>query len=157
MMETYEQAERRARARRRNLLIILVGLGALLVFTYVGSNLEDWLPQKPTAATQIAQIGPYQVTLLVAPNPPQTTDAANLTIELARTDTSQLVKNATMIVENDMETMDMGTGRDQARLQANGSYLAHLPFTMGGPWQVRVLITVPGAQPFTATFEVTAQ
>lgn len=103
------------------------------------------------------QAGPYQITLLVSPNPPVITNPANLTIQIVKTNTRQLVTNATVVLENNMQTMDMGTGRDEAKLQDDGSYLAHLQFTMGGPWQVRVSVTVPGEQTVSATFEVTAQ
>ena len=60
-------------------------------------------------------------------------------------------------LENNMEAMDMGIARHQARLQNNGSYLARLPFTMGGIWRVDVLITIPNTQAVSATFEVTVQ
>jgi hypothetical protein len=143
--------------RRRNILVILLGLGGLFAITLIGTNLESILPRHATAANQVVQAGPYQITLLVSPNPPHTTDPANLTIQIVKKDTQQLVTNATVVLENNMQAMDMGTGRDQARLQDDGSYLAHLPFTMSGPWQVRALVTVPGSQTIAATFDVTAQ
>jgi hypothetical protein len=143
--------------RRRNISVILLGFGFLFVITLLGSNLESILPQHPTAANQIVQTGPYQITLLVSPNPPHTTDPANLTIQVVKKNTQQLVTNATIVLENNMQAMDMGTGRGQAKLQDDGSYLAQLQFTMSGRWQVRVLVTVPGEQMFSATFEVTAQ
>jgi hypothetical protein len=143
--------------RRRNVFIIVLGLGFLFVITLLGTNLESILPQHPTAANQVMQAGPYQITLLVSPNPPVITNPANLTIQIVKTNTRQLVTNATVVLENNMQTMDMGTGRDEAKLQDDGSYLAHLQFTMGGPWQVRVSVTVPGEQTVSATFEVTAQ
>ena len=143
--------------RRRNVLVILLGLGGLFVITLIGSNLESILPQHATAAKQVVQAGPYQITLLVSPNPPNTTTPANLTIQIVKKATAQLVTNATVLLVNSMETMDMGTSQNQARLQNDGSYLAHLPFTMSGRWQVRVLVTVPSEQTLSATFEVTAQ
>ena len=76
--------------RRRNVLIILLGLGFLFAITLLGTNIESFL-------------------------------------------------------------------HDEAKLQDDGSYLAHLQFSMGGPWQVRVSVTVPGEQTVSATFEVTAQ
>ncbi len=141
--------------RRRNVFVLLLGLGFLFIITMLGSNLETFLPQHPTAANQIVQTGPYQITLLVSPNPPHTTDPTNLTIQIIKTSTHQLVTNATVVLENNMQTMAMDTGRDQAKLQDDGSYLAHLAFTMSGPWLVRVLVTVPGAPTFSAIFEVT--
>jgi hypothetical protein len=143
--------------RRRNIFVILLGSGFLFIITLLGTNLESLLPRHATAANQVVQAGPYQITLLVSPNPPHTTDPANLTIQLVKKDTQQLVTNATVVLETNMQAMDMGTGRERARLQDDGSYLAHLPFTMSGAWQVRVLVTVPGEQTITATFDVTAQ
>jgi len=143
--------------RRRNVLIILLGLGLLIAITLLGSNLEAFLPQHPTAANQVVQAGPYQITLVVSPNPPHITDPARLTIQIVKKNSNQLVTNATVVLENIMVSMDMGTGRVQARLQDDGTYLAHLPFTMSGTWQVRVLVTVPNTQTVSATFEVIAQ
>jgi len=143
--------------RRRNVLVILLGVAGLFAITLIGSNLDSILPQHPTAANQTVQVGPYQITLLVSPNPPNTTDLANLTIQIVKPATEQLVTNATVLLDNSMETMDMGTGHAQAKLQNNGTYLAQLPFTMSGPWQVSVLITVPGSQTLTAHFDVMAQ
>lgn len=139
------------------MLVILLGLGGLLAITLLGSNLESILPQHTTAANQVVQSGPFQITMLVSPNPPHTTDPADLTIQIVKTTTRQLVTNATVVLENNMETMDMGTGREQARLQDDGGYHARLLFTMSGSWRVSVLVTVPGAQTIRATFDVTAQ
>jgi hypothetical protein len=143
--------------RRRNILVILLGLGGLFVITIIGPNLESLLPQHTTAATQVVQAGPYQISLSVSPNPPHTSDPTKLTIQIVKKDAHQLVTNATVLLVNSMETMDMGTSQNQARLQNDGSYLAHLLFTMSGRWQVRVLVTVPSEQTLSATFEVTAQ
>jgi hypothetical protein len=143
--------------RRRNVLVILLGLGFLFVITMLGTNLESFLPHNATAANQVVEAGPYQITLMISPNPPHTTDAADLTIQIVKKDTRQLVTNATVVLESNMQTMDMGTGRDQARLQDDGRYLAHLRFTMSGSWEVRVLVTMPGGQTFNAMFEVTVQ
>jgi hypothetical protein len=145
--------------RRRNVLVLLLGLGLLFIVTMLGSNLETFLPQQhPTAANQIVETGPYQITLLVSPNPPHPADPAKLTVQISKKNSQQqLVTNATVVLENNMQVMDMGTNRDQAKLQDDGSYIAHLAFTMSGPWQVRVLITVPDGKTFSAVFEVTVQ
>jgi hypothetical protein len=143
--------------RRRNVLVILFGLGCLFAFTIIGSNLDSILPQHPTAANQVVQVGAYQIMLLVTPNPPHITEPASLTIQIVKKDTNQLVTNAVVVLENNMETMDMGTGRNQAKRLDDGSYLAHLQFSMSGPWQVSVIITIPGTPKISTTFEVTAQ
>ena len=57
-----------------------------------------------------------------------------------------------------MATMDMGTGQVAAKSQHDGTYLASVQFSMSGPWQVQVVISMPGeSQTFNATFDVTAQ
>lgn len=143
--------------RRRNVLVILLGVSILFLVTIVGSNLDSILPQHPTAANQVVQSGPYQITLSVAPNPPHITAPADLKIQIVKTTTRQLVTNAVVVLADTMETMDMGTDRAQAKRQDDGSYLAHLQFTMSGPWKVSMLITVPGAQAINVDFEVVAQ
>jgi YtkA-like len=145
------------RRRRRNVLVILLGVGALFFITIVGSNLDAILPQHPTATNQVVQAGPYQITLVVSPNPPHITTPADLKIQIVKTTTRQLVTNAVVVLEDNMETMDMGTDRAQAKRQDDGTYLAHPQFTMSGPWKVNVLITVPGAQAINVEFEVVAQ
>lgn len=145
------------RRRRRNVLVILLGLGALFFVTIVGSNLDSILPQHPTATNQMVQSGPYQITLSVSPNPPHITAPANLKIQIVKTATRQLVTNAVVVLEDNMETMDMGTNRAQAKRQDDGTYLAQLQFTMSGPWKVNVSINAPDVQTMNVGFEVVAQ
>jgi len=57
-----------------------------------------------------------------------------------------------------MVTMDMGIDQVEAHSQGNGTYLARVQFSMSGPWQVHVLISLPGdKQTLTASFEVGVQ
>jgi len=57
-----------------------------------------------------------------------------------------------------MVTMEMGTGQVEAKSQHDGTYLASVQFSMSGPWQVQVVISMPGeSQTFNATFDVSAQ
>ena len=106
---------------------------------------------------QTAQAGPYQVTLQVSPNPPSITQPATLSIQVLARTSQQPVPNARVTLESDMETMDMGTEQANARSQGDGTYLASVQFSMSGPWQIRVLVAMPGAQPASATFEVSTQ
>ncbi len=55
-----------------------------------------------------------------------------------------------------METMDMGTDIVNAQSQGDGTYHISVQFAMDGPWQVRVLVAVPGVKTESATFEVIA-
>ena len=112
---------------------------------------------KASAQTQTAQAGPYQVTLSVDPNPPLVTRPATLTVQITRKGTQQTINNARVMLESSMETMDMGTDQTSTQQQASGVYRSQVQFSMSGPWQVRVLITVPGAAPESASFEITAR
>lgn len=140
---------------RRNLLILVLGIGFLIVMTWVGTILVDILPHRPSAQVQTAQAGPYQLTLQVDPNPPPITQPATLLVQVMRQNAP--VTNARVTVESTMETMDMGTDSSEAQSQSNGIYRVPVQFSMSGPFQVRVLVAVPGAKTESATFEVTAQ
>ncbi len=140
---------------RRNLLILVLGIGFLIIMTWVGTILVDILPHRPSAQVQTAQAGPYQLTLQVDPNPPPITQPATLLVQVMRQNTP--VTNARVTVESTMETMDMGTDSSEAQSQSNGIYRVPVQFSMSGPFQVRVLVAVPGAKTESATFEVTAQ
>jgi hypothetical protein len=142
---------------RRNLLVLALGITFLIVMTWIATFMTSYVPRHPSAQTQTAQAGPYQITLQVEPNPPLITQPAALSLQVLRNDTQQLVTNARITLESDMETMDMGTDEASAQEQSNGVYLAHVQFSMSGPWHVRVLVAVSGTQTQSAVFEVTAQ
>lgn len=123
---------------------------------WAGSILPDLLPVKPSAQTQTAQAGPYQVILSVDPNPPLVMHPATLTLQIIRRGTQQMVNNASVVLESSMVTMDMGTEQINAQEQSSGVYRAQVQFSMSGSWQVRVLINIPGAATEHASFEITA-
>jgi hypothetical protein len=140
---------------RRKLLILFLGLGSLIAITFIGTSLESIIAfLHPTNSIQQAQAGPYQVTLQVTPNPPSTTGPADLTLQIVRSATQQLVTNAHISLDNDMESMDMGTDRVNASQQSNGTYLARTQFSMSGIWQVRIVIAIPGQQTERTVFEI---
>jgi YtkA-like len=142
---------------KRNLLIIILGFGFLILMGWLGGLLSSIEPHTPSAAEQNAQAGPYQITLQVNPNPPLLTRPAALTLQIVRKESGQLVSHAQVVVESAMVDMDMGTDRVNAQYQGNGLYLSHVQFTMSGPWGIRVLVTEPGMRTESASFEVTAQ
>jgi hypothetical protein len=143
---------------KRKLLILLLGIGCLIIITWVATVVPDTVTLKrPSASIQTAQSGPYQVTLQVDPNPPQITSLATLSLQIVRRDTKQLVNNARVTLASSMETMDMGTDVTTAQQQSTGSYQAQVQFTMSGPWQLHVSIVAPGASLQSVNFEVTAQ
>ncbi len=143
---------------KRGLLAIALGITFLILMTWIGTLLTSIVPHRVTAQLQTAQAGPYHVTLQVNPNPPLVTQPATLSIKVLQNASKQPVTNAHITLENNMETMDMGTDQVEAKSQGNGMYFANVQFTMSGPWQVQVVISLPGeTQTFKASFEVTAQ
>src|SRR5947209_8258477 len=142
---------------RRNLLVVALGITFLILMTWLGTIITTIVPHRVTAQVQTAQAGPYQITMQVNPNPPLITQPATLSIQVLMSTSQQPVTNARVMLENSMETMDMGIDKADARSQGNGTYLASVQFSMSGPWQIRVIIAVPGAKPVSAVFEVTAQ
>lgn len=142
---------------KRRLIILALGITFLVAMTWIGTVLTAIIPSRPTAQVQTMQVGSYQITLQVDPNPPLITRPSTVLVQIVHQETRQLVKNARVTVENSMETMDMGTDRATAQLQANGVYTTPVHFSMSGPWQVRILVVMPGTAPFSADFDVTVQ
>lgn len=142
---------------KRSLLVIAFGISFLIVMTWMGTILVDAIPRPPTAQIQVAQAGPYQITLQVEPNPPPITESSTLSIQLLNKTTQRPVTNAHVSAEMVMETMDMRTDRVDAKTQSPGLYIIPIQFTMSGPWQVRVHVQVPGTAAQSTVFEVTAQ
>jgi len=124
--------------------------------TWIGTILSSAVPRTPTPQQQVARVGPYQVSLLVDPNPPLITQPATLSIQIVSRDSLQPVTNARVTLENTMETMDM-TDQASAQKQDNGVYVVHAQLSMSGPWKVLIHIAVPGTQTQSVSFEVTAQ
>lgn len=145
---------------RRRLLVIALGISFLIGMTWLGTVVTSIVPRHPTAQVQTLYAGPYELTVRVNPNPPLITQPTALTLNIVRPSGSgvqQTVTNAHVTVEGSMETMDMGTGRAPALVQAGGMYLGHIQFSMSGLWQVRVLVDAPGTKTESALFEVMVQ
>jgi hypothetical protein len=143
---------------KRGLLAIALGIVFLLVMIWIGTLLDSVVPRGVTAQVQTGQAGPYHVTLQVHPNPPPTTLPATLSIQVLLNASQQPVTNAHVTLVSNMQTMGMGIDQVVAQSQGNGIYLASVQFSMSGPWQVQVLISLPGEkQTANATFEVEAQ
>jgi hypothetical protein len=143
---------------KRRLLAIALGVTFLILMTWIGTIITSVVPQRVTAQVQTTQAGPYQVTLQVNPNPPPITQPATLSIQILEHNSKRPVSSAKVTLESNMVTMDMGTGQVEAKSQHNGTYLARVQFSMSGPWQVQVVISMPGeSQTYSAVFEVAAQ
>ena len=143
---------------KRRLLAIALGITFLILMTWIGTIITSVVPHRVTAQVQTAQAGPYQVTLQVNPNPPPITQPATLSIQILEHNSKRPVSSAKVTLESNMVTMDMGTGQVAAKSQHDGTYLASVQFSMSGPWQVQVVISMPGeSQTYSAVFEVAAQ
>jgi hypothetical protein len=141
---------------RRKLLVLALGITFLIVMAWAGTILTEIIPGRATPQTQSAQTGSYKITMRVDPNPPSVSRPATLTFQIVRNGSTQLVTDAQVTVVSDMEAMDMGTDRAIAHVQGNGLYSVPVQFVMNGTWRVQVLISITGAQPESATFEVNA-
>ena len=143
---------------KRGLLVIALGIVFLVLMTWIGTLLDSIVPHRVTAQVQTAQAGPYHVTFHVNPNPPLITQPATLSIQVLLNASQQPVINAHVSLMSNMETMDMGIEQIEAQSQGNGLYLARAQFSMSGPWQVQVIISLPGEkQTASVTFEVAVQ
>jgi YtkA-like len=142
---------------RRSLLAIALGVAFLILVTWLGTIATNDIPHNPTAPVQMKQAGPYSVTLQVSPNPPPTTGAATLSLQVLLSHSQQPASNLRITLQSNMQEMDMGIDQVQARSEGNGLYLATIQFPMSGLWQVQVIITSPGTPPANTTFEITAQ
>ncbi len=143
---------------RRGLLAIALGIAFLILMIWIGTLLDSFVPHRVTAQVQTAQAGPYHVTLQVNPNPPLTSQSTTLSIQVLVNASQQPVANAHVTLTSNMQAMDMGLDQVEAQSQGNGMYLATVQFAMSGPWQVQVLISLPGeTKTVSAVFEVTAQ
>ena len=143
---------------KRGLLAIALGITFLILMTGIGTIITSVVLHHVTAQVQTAQAGPYQVTLQVNPNPPPITQAATLSIQILENNSKRPVSSAIVTLESNMVTMEMGTGQVEAKSQHNGIYLASVQFSMSGPWQVQVVISMPGeTKTYSAVFEVAAQ
>ena len=143
---------------KRGLLVIALGIAFLILMTWIGTLLDSVVPHTVTAQVQTAQAGPYHLTFQVNPNPPVASHPTTLSIQVVSRASQQPIINAHVTLTSNMETMDMSIDKIEAQSQGNGIYLASVQFAMSGPWQVQMLISLPGEkQSVSATFEVGVQ
>ena len=143
---------------KRGLVVIALGIAFLILMTWIGTLLDSIVPHRVTAQVQTAQAGLYHLNFQVNPNPPVTSHSATLSIQVVLSASQQPITNARVTLMSNMETMDMEIDQINAQSQGNGIYLANVQFSMRGPWQVQVIISLPGAkQTVSATFGVAVQ
>ena len=154
----YRYDHNKKKHMRRRLLIVALGITFLIVMTVIGTLIDTIVPRRPTAPVQTAQAGPYQVTLQIRPNPPRINQPVDISLQIVRSESQQLVTNASVTLDNTMETMEeMGTDHLTAHAQSPGTYQAQVHLTMSGAWALRVNIAQPGQPAASTTFEITAQ
>ncbi len=143
---------------KRGLLVIALGIAFLILMTWIGTFLDSVVPHTVTAQVQTAQAGPYHMTFQVHPNPPVASHPATLSMQVVSSASQQPITNAHIMLLSTMASMDMGIDSMEAQSQGNGTYFANMQFAMSGPWQVQVIITLPGEkQTVSASFEVGVQ
>jgi hypothetical protein len=142
---------------RRGLLIVLLGAVFLFIVTALGTFVTNYMPTMNTPGVQTSQAGPYTVTLHVDPNPPSIDSSATFSIQILHSASHRPVDGVHVVLEGALEEMGLSTSLIPARAAGAGTYVAHVPFSMGGSWQVQVSITLPGQPTVTALFRVTAR
>lgn len=140
---------------RRKLLILTLGIGFLLLITWLGTLLTNTFLHPPTPQVQTALAGPYQITLHVNPNPPSLTQPTQFSLQLVLKATQKPVTDAQVTLVSSMDSMGMTPDHTIAHIQANGTYLASLQFSESGTWQLQVTVIAPGEVPASAGFQVT--
>lgn len=101
------------------------------------------------AGTATQEIDGTQITLTMAPWPPQTLTETTLTVNVQQGD--QAVTGLQPALDLTMPGMAMPENQPVAVEQAPGTYLAKTLLTMGGRWQIDVLLDLPGGAK-TASF-----
>jgi len=142
---------------KRRLVILVLGVAFLVAITWLGTFVTNYSVPHLTPQVQTTQVGIYTVTLRVAPNPPSIEQPATLSIQIQQTTSHQPVSNLQVSVNGAMGEMDMSTPSMPARGQGAGTYIARVPLSMSGSWQIQVLISTPGQPVWNAVFTVATQ
>lgn len=142
---------------RRPLLIVILGVGLLVLVTALGTFVTNYMPAMSTPRVQSSQTGPYTVTLRVDPNPPPTDRPATFSVQIVRSASRDPLDGANVVLEGALEDMGLSTSSIPARPSGAGTYVARVPFSMGGSWQIQVSIALPGQSTLNAVFTVTAR
>jgi len=136
---------------------VLLGVACLCVVTALGTFVTNFMPTMNTPGVQTSQAGPYTITVHIDPNPPSIERAATFSIQVLQSASQRPVDGAHVVLSGALEDMGLSTSLREARAAGAGTYVARVPFSMGGSWQVQVSITLPGQPTVTAVFQVTAR
>lgn len=105
----------------------------------------------PPSATS-ASGGDYQLTLVTTPNPP--TGGKNLLTMSIVDSAGKTVDGATVVMDINMTTMNMGSQSGTATPQGKGAYALNASFSMLGPWKIATTVTLPDGQTLNKDFTV---
>lgn len=106
----------------------------------------------PSPSTTSASGGDYQLTLVTTPNLP-VAGKDLLTVSVVDS-AGQAVDGATVVMDINMTTMDMGAQSGTATAQGDGTYGLYANFSMRGPWKIATTVTLPDGQTFNKDFTV---
>lgn len=106
----------------------------------------------PAPSTTSANGGDYQLTLVTTPNPP--TGGKNLLTVNVADSAGKVVEGATVVMDINMTTMDMGSQSGTATPLGDGAYALNASFSMLGPWKIATTVTLPDGQTLTKDFTV---
>ncbi len=142
----------------RMMRIVIFGGGVLVLALLAWGHLGLGAlvrPPAPTALQQTAQVGPYAVAFR-ATGQMSARDVNAATFSLHDASGAALT-NAQVRVTFAMVDMPMTAPDAPATMQADGTYLAHLRFSMAGTWHVTVHIATPGQPEQSAIFTVSVR
>lgn len=103
-------------------------------------------------STTSASGGEYQLTLVTTPNPP-TGGKDLLTVNVANS-FGKPVDGATVAMDINMATMNMGSQSGTATPLGGGAYALNANFSMLGPWKIATTVTLPGGETLNKDFTV---
>ncbi len=123
--------------------IVLAILVAIIGFKLFSSSSQS---------TTSASGGDYQLSLVSDPNPPSTgKDLLTLSV---MDSAGKAVDGATVVLDINMATMNMGSQSGTATPQGSGAYRLNANFSMGGPWKISAAVTLPDGQTVSKDFTV---
>ena len=99
--------------------------------------------------------GDYQLTLTTTPNPP--TGGKNVLTVSVVDSAGKAVDGATVVMDINMTTMNMGSQSGTATPQGNGTYALNASFSMLGPWKIAMTVTLPDGQMLNKDFIINVQ
>jgi YtkA-like protein len=148
------QAPRSARHfGRRAVALVLVVIVGVLALGWLADGLGQFAPRTAFTNGETQQAGLYRVALSFSPTQARINQEATITAQVQDSD-GRPVHDVTARLVMSMPTMDMSPVEAPLTLSADGAYTARPTFPMSGAWLVRVELTLPGATPLHADFDV---